>query len=60
MNQENISDKNLNGTGHYIDEGPSLGRCHVDEQRRPGLYSDTANRRGERKHWRPLNKVVME
>ena len=60
MNQENISDNNVNGAGTYIGEGPSFGRCPVDEQRRPGHYPATANRRGERINWRPFNKVVME
>ena len=43
-----------------IGECPSFGRCPVDEQRRPGRYSATANRRRERINWRPFNKVVME
>ena len=60
MNQENISDNNLNGAGTRVGEGPSFGRCPVDEQRRPGRYPATANRRGERISWRPFNKVVME
>ena len=60
MNQENISDNNVNGAGTCIGEGSSFGRCPVDEQRRPGRYSATANRRRERINWRPFNKVVME
>ena len=60
MNQENISENKVNGAGTSIGEGPSFGRCHVDEQRRPTRYPATANRRGERIHWRPFNKFVME
>ena len=60
MNQENISDNNANGAGTCIGKCPSFGRCPVDEQRRPGRYSATANRRRERINWRPFNKVVME
>ena len=60
MNQENISDNNVNGAGTCVGEGSSFGRCPVDEQRRPGRYSATANRRRERINWRPFNKVVME
>ena len=50
----------MNGAGTCIGEGPSFGRCPVDEQRRPGRYSATANRRGERINWRPFNKDAME
>ena len=50
----------MNGAGTCISEGPSFGRCPVDEQRRPGRYSATANRRGERINWRPFNKDAME
>ena len=60
MNQENISDNNVNGAGTCIGEGPSFGRYPVDEQRRSGRYPATANQRGERINWRPFNKVVME
>ena len=60
MNQENISDNNVNGAGTCIGECPSFGRCPVDEQRRLGRYSATANQRRERINWRPFNKVVME
>ena len=31
MNQENISDNNINGAGTCIGECPSFGRCPVDE-----------------------------
>ena len=60
MNQENISTNSVNGAGTSIGEGPSFGRCPVDEQRRPGRYSASANRRGERINWRPFNNFVME
>lgn len=60
MNQEHISGNNANGAGTYIGEGPSFGRCPMDEQRRPGCYSATANRKGERINWRLFNKVLME
>ena len=60
MNQENISDNNANGAGTFIGESTSFGRCSVDEQRRPGRYSATANRSGERIDWMPFNKVVKE
>ena len=50
----------MDGAGTCIGEGPSFGRCPADEQHRPGRYSVTANRRGERINWRPFNKAVME
>ena len=60
MNQENISDNNVNGAGTCLCEGPSFGRCPVDEQRRPGRYPATVNRRGKRINWRSFIKFVME
>ena len=60
MNQENILHCNVNGAGTITCEGPSFGRCPVDEQCRLGRYPVTANRRGERINWRPFNRIVME
>ena len=59
MESTDLPNNGVNGTGSQC-EGPSPGRCPMEEQRGPGRHPATAQRIQRRKWCQYDNRVVME